>query len=153
MLIHPAAAQQATKFKGFFIGMSKKDAISLMPQGYRLKQGPAAIGFVPPNAMMDLASAMFDLDPDGTVTQIYLNKSIFGAEEMPGDQFMKAIVSNYGVGEVSCETKHTEYERLNGVPKYITSTECTGYSKNGELVQLTESRIKVTKPRQKPSFN
>ena len=36
-LIHPAACQQATRFKGFFVGMSKSAVIAHRPEEYGVK--------------------------------------------------------------------------------------------------------------------
>jgi hypothetical protein len=153
MLIEPISAQQVTKFKGFFIGMNRSEVVALKPPDYKLKESAKTIGFVGPNALLGSPDALFVLDQTGVVNEMVLNKDFFNAMNMPGDQFVRAIVVNYGLQQLSCETGRSVSKGMGGMPENVSSTRCKGYSGNGELIDLSDSVLSVKRMSDRPSFN
>ena len=96
-----------------------------------------------------------------TVDQLNLSSVFFGASDLEFQPFAQAIVSNYGVNNVSCKSDldsplARQYAR-EGVGPSDPRT-CTGLAKTGEKVTITtggflQPDMTVEKALEKPTFN
>src|ERR1700682_3177088 len=78
---------KATKFRGFYIGMPKADAIALSSTTDK-------------NCRSNV-----DIDhPSQTVAKMSFEKCFFGAVDMSDDQFAQEIVNHYGIPGLECGT-------------------------------------------------
>ncbi len=131
---------KATKFRGFYIGMPKADAIAL---------SSSLSSTTDKNCRSNV-----DIDhPSQTVAKMSFEKCFFGAIDMSDDQFAQEIVNHYGVPSLECETKRIEVGTLNRIPQYEVYKTCKGFAKNDGIVQITGGRLSVERRLQKPSFD
>ena len=180
-------ASNSTKFRGLFIGMTRTDIEGLANSEFvakfesadpktnpcnsskevscRLanslglfKQSDKAI-FSPKGSNKVCAEAIFG--KDGKVEQLNFSKCFFGASDLEFRPFAQAIVSNYGIDDVSCKSDldsplAREYAR-EGVGPSDPRT-CTGLARTGEKVTITtggfvQPDMTVEKAGEKPTFN
>ena len=180
-------ASTSTKFRGLFIGMTRSDIEGLANSDFAVKfesadpkanpcngsrdascqlanslglfkQSNKAI-FNPKGSNKACAEAIFGKDEK--VEQLTFSKCFFGASDLEFQPFAQAIVSNYGVNNVSCKSDldsplARQYAR-EGVGPSDPRT-CTGLARTGEKVTITtggfvQPDMTVEKAREKPTFN
>lgn len=145
-----ASAQEATKFNGFHINMTRQELRASTPEGQFAEETKTSFELRNPKAHSEYNThgrqcATFTLDGDSIKEMVFL-KCFFGADEMPFDQYLQNLVSSYGL-RMSCSSHYA--------PMLARAVQdCNGTSRNNEVVNIDDAAqyFSVQRAQQTPKF-
>ncbi|MHC2522806.1 hypothetical protein [Bradyrhizobium diazoefficiens] len=149
-----AVAQQGTTIKGYYLGMQEIKSTEFDKK----VGGDGTIYLMPKNAVKDMgildACAKFEMDQTtGVVKTMIFYKCMFGARDLTDEQFARALVENYKLPTLSCQTYTYRGYDDNFKMTTLVGKKCTAFSTHGELVTIDGGSITLEQRDKKPTFN
>ena len=107
------------KVKGFFIGMTKDEALNNAAKlGWKIDHTPfddkSRITFIIKEKHPIEKDAIISIQ-NNIVTEVYLNFTVFNANDMPFEEFAQNFINNYNIPRMTNDFPYYKYQNSNGL--------------------------------------